>query len=202
MTVQQSDYFKRIVSGDTIDASHKFKPVFHFQPYARLVFAMNRLPRVKDTSHGYYRRLLIVPFNKTFDGDNADRELADKLVAELDGIFLWALQGLDRLNKNQSFSEACQVGNMLEEYQRANNPLVAFVEDCCQLDVNASISKDSIYEEYKDYADKYGYSALSANIFFRELYAAYPNVRPTRPGPRNRRDHCVHGIELTPFLGL
>ena len=49
-TLEQADYFKRIVSGDTIDAAHKHKPVFHFQPFARLVFAMNRMPRIKDTS--------------------------------------------------------------------------------------------------------------------------------------------------------
>jgi putative DNA primase/helicase len=202
MTVQQSDYFKRVVSGDTIDASHKFKPVFHFQPYARLVFAMNRLPRVKDTSHGYYRRLLIVPFDRIFDGDNADRELSNKLLSELDGIFMWALQGLERLYTKEAFSESSRVTEMLKQYTRMNNPLIAFVEDCCMLDVSASISKDTIYDSYKTYANKYGYSAVSATTFFRELYAAYPSVRASRLGSRDHREQWVKGIDLIPFLSI
>ena len=200
MSIQQSDYFKRIVSGDTIDASHKFKPVFNFRPYARLVFAMNRLPRVKDTSHGYYRRLLIVPFNRTFDGDNADRELSSKLLTELDGIFLWALQGLNRLYEKETFTEPPQVSKMLEEYKRANNPLVAFVEDSCELDMYATTSKEKIYEEYKAYAENYGYVAMSANIFFRELYAAFPDVKATRLGSRGHRENHVQGIRVVRTL--
>ena len=85
-----SGYIKSIVSGDAIDACYKFKDIFTFTPFARLVVAMNELPRVRDRSHGFYRRLLIIPFNKRFEGVKADRQLKHKLKKELDGIFLWA----------------------------------------------------------------------------------------------------------------
>jgi putative DNA primase/helicase len=196
MTVNQSDYFKRIVSGDTIDAAHKHKPVFSFRPYARLVFAMNRMPQVKDTSHGFYRRLILVPFNRKFEGEDADRGLSNKLLAELDGIFLWALEGLARLYQNDGFTEPQSSRKRLAGYKRANNPVVAFVEDCCELEADASTKKQDLYKQFKDYCSDYGYSAGSDNEFFKELYPAYPTLRAARLGPREMRDHYVKGIKM------
>jgi putative DNA primase/helicase len=200
MTVDQSDYFKRIVSGDTIDAAHKHKPVFSFRPYARLVFAMNRMPQVKDTSHGFYRRLILVPFNRKFEGDNADKRLSDKLLAELDGIFLWALEGLERLYRNDGFTEPQSSRKRLAGYKRANNPVVAFVEDCCELEPDASTKKQDLYKQFKDYCSDSGCSAGSDNEFFKELYAAYPTLKAARLGPREMRDHYVKGIKVVETL--
>jgi len=195
-TLEQADYFKRIVTGDTIDAAHKHKPVFHFRPFARLVFAMNRMPRIKDTSHGFYRRLLIVPFNRVFTEKEQDRQLRHKLIAEVNGIFQWALRGLDRLYDNDGFTEPQVVREALAAYQRANNPVVAFVEDRCNLDTEFSTSKDTLYETYKGYCEDYGFKPGSLSTFFRELYAQYPALVAARPRTETGREHTVDGIVL------
>jgi len=192
--VSKSEYFKSIISGDLIDASHKNKPVFTFRPHARLVFAMNRIPRVQDTSYGFYRRLLIVPFERTFEGTEADRTLANKLTTELDGIFCWALEGLDRLLTEDSFTIPEVSEEMLAEYKRINNPLLPFVQERCSLDTSRSMAKDDLYEEYKKYCENYGYHALAYGNFFKELYAQYPTLNPGRLGPRADRGQYVKGI--------
>jgi putative DNA primase/helicase len=196
MTVEQADYLKRVISGDTIDAAHKGSPVFTFRPFARLVFAMNRMPRVKDTSHGFYRRLLMVPFNRAFEGEDADRALSRKLVEEIDGIFRWTLQGLDRLSQTGSFIETVSGVAMLTAYKRANNPLVAFVQDACELAPGADSAKDALYGEYRKYCTEKGFAAASSETFFRELYAAFPDCKPARLGPQGARDHYVKGIKI------
>jgi len=196
-TLEQADYFKRIVTGDTIDAAHKHKPVFHFQPFARLVFAMNRMPRIRDTSHGFYRRLLIVPFNRVFTEEEQDRQLRQKLIEETDGIFQWALRGLDRLYDNDAFTEPQVVREALAAYQRANNPVVAFVEDCCILSSDASTSKNDLYGEYKQYCEDYGFKPASLSTFFKELYGAYPNLTARRPRAGEGREQVVEGILIT-----
>lgn len=81
-------------------------------------------------------------------------------------------------------------------YKRANNPVVAFVEDCCELEADASIKKQDLYKQFKDYCSDYGYSARSDNEFFKELYAAYPTLKSARLGPRGMRDHYVKGIKV------
>jgi putative DNA primase/helicase len=199
--LEKSDYFKRIVSGDTIDAAHKNKPVFHFRPHARPIFAMNRMPRVKDTSYGFYRRLFMVPFNRIFRGEQADRQLAEKLLVELDGIFLWALEGLQRLYRNDSFTVPKATEEMLRDYRRANNPIITFVEEICELGSELAILKDTLYEEYTKYCQRYKYPVVSFSTFFRELYSSYPELKPARLGPKDgTREHHVKGIDVSCVL--
>lgn len=200
-TLEQADYFKRIVSGDTIDAAHKFKDVFEFRPFARLVFAMNKVPRIKDTSHAFYRRLLIQPFNRVFEPHEQDKQLQKKLIAEADGIFVWALRGLDRLYDNDAFTEPQVVREALDEYRRENNPVVAFVQDKCNLDTEFSTGKSFLYEEYKKYCDTYGFKAASLSTFFKELYGAYPGLKATRPRTDEGREQVIEGIVVVKNIG-
>src|SRR5699024_12099486 len=76
--------------------------------YAKLVILLNRLIDSDDTSVGYFRRLVIIPFNKRYyelkQGEQPeegisymDVHLIDKLVAEISGIFNFSLEGLHDL---------------------------------------------------------------------------------------------------------
>jgi len=196
-TLEKSDYFKSIVTGDTISAAHKHKPAFDFRPVVRLIFACNRLPRVRDTSHGFYRRLIIIPFERRFEGDKADRHLSKNLLSELDGIFLWALQGLKRLYRRGHLTESQAVEEALADYMRYNNPLMAFVQDYCKLDPAGSTSKETLYSQYREYSEKCGYSAFSRESFFRELYAAYPQLEAARVRQEGEREQVIMGITVS-----
>lgn len=200
-TLEKSDYFKSIVTGDTISAARKHKDAFDFRPAVRLIFACNRLPRVRDTSHGFYRRLIILPFERRFEGDNADRHLKKKLLAELDGIFLWALRGLQHLYQQGHFTESETVDEALSAYKRYNNPLMAFVQDSCEIDPNATTNKDTLYSEYQKYSEKYGYSAFAKESFFRELYAAYPQLEAARIRQKGEREQMVMGVAVVKYVG-
>lgn len=92
--------FKQIVSGDTVTAEVKHGDIFTFQPKCKMVFAMNSLPHTTDKSKGLYRRLVILPFDVTFSGENDNKMLEEELRQELDGILAFALKGLKRLRAN------------------------------------------------------------------------------------------------------
>jgi putative DNA primase/helicase len=195
-TLEKSDYFKSIVTGDSISASHKHKPVFDFRPVCRLIFACNRLPRVRDTSYGFHRRLIIVPFNRKFEGNKADLHLASRLLNELDGIFQWALRGLTRLRDQGHFTGSEATDSALAEYRRLNNPLIAFTEDKCQIVKGIYTQKDDLYEAYKKYIEKHGYQPLNQGNFFKELYAIYPQLKAVRPRTDAGRENVVEGIQV------
>jgi putative DNA primase/helicase len=79
--------FKRIVTGEPILADIKNKKPVQFRPHCKLIFAANRLPQTTDTSKGYFRRLLVLKLNQSFEGSRKDKDLKSKLFKELDGIF-------------------------------------------------------------------------------------------------------------------
>lgn len=181
----ESPYFKAITSGDPIDGAFKHQNSFQFLPFCKLVFAGNMLPRVKDTTHGYYRRLLPIKFKRQFFVGDPDRDpqLLDKLKEELSDIFVWALAGLMRLKKQKAFTNCDETDEIMRGYKRSNNPVQCYAED--RLDFTESdedqTSKDAIYEDYRGYCKSHGYQGIfSRENFFSELYSIRGQLRESR----------------------
>jgi putative DNA primase/helicase len=58
--------FKAITGGDAMMAEYKFRDSFEFVPYARLIFSANHPPKSQDASPAFFRRWIVVPFERTF----------------------------------------------------------------------------------------------------------------------------------------
>jgi phage/plasmid primase, P4 family, C-terminal domain len=173
--------FKAIVTGDTISADEKYGQPFQFKPYCKLLFSTNNMPRVGDKSEGYYRRLLILPFNRQFNKEERDHKLKYKIASsELDGIFLWALNGLKRLRNRGYFEESASMLNVKDEYRKENNNVIIFIEEMCVLDAHDDISKDDLYQAYNNWCLDSGYRSLSKITFGRELIRQYASVNKGR----------------------
>lgn len=92
--------FKAITGGDSLMAEYKFKDSFEIVPHARLVFSANHPPKSQDASPAFFRRWLVVPFQRTFASGAPDTIPSDKLdailsdPAELSGVLNKALEAL------------------------------------------------------------------------------------------------------------
>ena len=194
----ESPHFKAIVTGDPIQASFKFRDSFDFIPFCKLAFATNRLPRVLDNSDGLFRRIMPVSFKRQFlEGDpDRDPHLEEKLEAELSGIFEWAIVGLHRLWENKGFTDCAETRGLIQDYRRLNNPILCYVEDHCSLGAEQRIKKDELYQDYRSYCGKNGYSPHGREGFFRELKAAVNNLKETRPRQNGKRSRVFEGIGL------
>lgn len=195
----ESQFFKAIVTGDPISAAFKHKDSFSFNPFVKLAFASNKLPKVLDNSDGFYRRLLIVEFKRQYLEDDPDRDplLEDKLTAELDGIFEWALIGLHRLREQGRFTQCSETLELIQAYRRLNNPVMCFVEDACVLGDDHIVDRDTLFKEYRTYCSANGYVPFSKENFFRELYAAQSHLTTCRPRANNPGRHrMVKGIDI------
>lgn len=117
-------YLKEIVAGDVIEAERKYQPSFSFRPYVRLVGATNHLPRLLDTSDGFFRRAIVISFNRQFIGDQCDPQLEGRLVEELPGILVWAVDGLKRLRERGQFDIPQSSTAQLAQYRKDSNPVV------------------------------------------------------------------------------
>ena len=93
--IEDNGIFKALVGEDYLTVEKKNKNPFSFQPYARLLFSCNSIPKnYGDKSEGFYRRLIIVRFNHSVPEERRDPELLEKFRCEADGIFQFALEGL------------------------------------------------------------------------------------------------------------
>ena len=196
---------KAIVSGEEVLMEEKHENPFFLKPTAKLIVACNDMPYSKDRSHATDRRLLILNFDRSFSDKTCDKGLAEKLIAEKDGIFCWCLQGLRQLHKRDHFEEPEESESARKNYQKENNPVFAFVEDHCYRDPQSSISKYKFYESYRSYCTTIGQHALSMNRFARELKRHY-FLKDDLGMENGHRSRVWLGIkpmaEVTPFFEL
>lgn len=164
-------YFKQIVSGEPIPAERKYQDPFSFKPFARLIGATNHLPRLQDLSDGFFRRAIILSFNRKFTGDDCDPTLEATLTSELPGILTWAVEGLKELRVSGKFAIPPSSIEAMQQYKVESDPVALFVASCLQLSDDERMSPSEIYEGYKSWAKINGYAAFNIINFGKRLAA-------------------------------
>ena len=123
----KTENFKAIVSGDTITINIKYRSSISYKPSVKLVFVVNNVPDSMDVTNGYFRKLMIVPFQRTFEPDERNVNLTNELLEEIPGILNWAIIGLKRLRENQyQFSESQAIKQFHQAYYSEQNPVNEF----------------------------------------------------------------------------
>jgi putative DNA primase/helicase len=177
--IDDNGIFKALVGEDFLTAERKNKDPFTFQPYARLLFSCNAIPRnYGDKSDGFYRRLIIIRFSRAVPEEKRDAELLDKFAAEADGIFLFAVEGLKRLIANKyKFSETDATKAELQRYRIDSNSVLSFVEDNCEIETKAETERGELFIKYREYCHNAGLSPVSQKTFNKDLELSYPQIK-------------------------
>jgi putative DNA primase/helicase len=193
-----TSYFKTIVAGDAIDAEKKFKDVYSFRPYARLIFSANELPHSPDNTNAFFRRWKIVPFDNKVTADTDDKNLISKLSTdeELSGLLNLAIASLKKLFDDGEFIQSESLAQAKEEYRRASDSAYAFLVENCEAGSDYSIGKSDLYEEYRGYCKDAGLQPLSRTRFNRRLKESFT----VRDWLNDRRWHWK-GIDLKQNYG-
>ncbi len=156
---------KAITSGDTVNICRKYKTSIDYKPTIKLIFLLNTLPDTSDNTHGYYRKILIIPFNRIFREDEANRGLKTEIIqSEMSGILNWALEGAKRLvQNNYVFTESKTAKKELEEYKADQNPVDCFYKEILVEDELSSEYKKDILKAYKDFLYAMGFSSRGSD---------------------------------------
>jgi P4 family phage/plasmid primase-like protien len=182
-TLRSSSMFKTLVTGDPITAERKFGQPFTFRNYARLIFSCNKIPDSRDRTYAFYRRWLVIPFEKTFTGKEADKGLRVKLYAELSGVLNRALEGLQRLDTNHAFTVPKAVQDALDAYKRENNTVASFAAECLTENPLGHITKKWLYQQYRGWCQLQKLHAarqVEFKLGLHELFPALDEVRLNR----------------------
>lgn len=116
-------------------------------------------------------------FNNTVPKEKRDPNLVDKFRAEADGIFLFALEGLKRLMKNNYvFSETEKNKAELQQYREDSDSVLSFVREYCQVDAAHEIGSTELFHAYKNYCEECGLKPYSQKMFVSQLTSALPQI--------------------------
>ena len=163
---------KSLVSGGLCQVDRKYRDPISFHPTAKWVILGNAMPAVSDQSHGFWRRMPVVPFGRQFDPEEQDPALVHKITSrELSGVLSWAVAGLVRLVRRGQLppqSEA-MLKAQGEGQKESNSVLAWWRDDRAEIDADFETPRQAVYSDYKIWCTENGMSPLGVERFWNRL---------------------------------
>jgi len=160
--VLHDGHYKRLVSQDRIMARYPYGKPFRFVPRCKVWGAMNATPRVLDRSDAVFNRVIIIPMTRVIPDNKRNPLMESELLKELPGIFNWALEGLNRLRKQDGFTTSSRIEKEREQFRAKNDTELAFIQDVCDIHVKNKIKASELYSSYKQWCIANGFYPKSS----------------------------------------
>ena len=184
INIDDSSIFKTITGGGVIQVEFKGKPAFPYHYRGGVLFGCNDLPYIKDDKGDHvYNRIMIIPCTKVIPKEQQIKGIVEELKSEATGIFLWALEGLNRLiTNNYNFTTSIVSEKAKDEYKKMNDTVYRFIREDYIITEN---NKDKIKKT--EFEDSYNIWKASEN----------ENVGVEKRNVKNRM--AKHGICLVEY---
>lgn len=147
---------KQLTGQDPVTARFLHAEFFTFQPTLKLWLSVNHKPIIRDDSHGMWRRVCLIPYNETFDGDRRDNNLSAKLKAEASGILNWLIVGCLESQKRGLSDRPEAIVEATNNYRADSDDLGDFLAAKMTIHEQARISGREFYKIYKAWAIEEG----------------------------------------------
>jgi len=171
--LRETGMIKSLIGRDTIQAKRKFLRDLSFVNYAKMIFAANELPRIFDTTDGFWTKWILIEFPYKFVSEEEynnlkeeekekhriiDSNIIEKLSSpeELSGLLNYALDGLDRILTQKDFSYSKSTAEVKDMWIRKSDSFTAFCYDCLKEEPDSLISKDKLKKTFYIYRKKHG----------------------------------------------
>lgn len=202
---KETGKFKTITGNAGVMAELKYGNPWPMRNKAKIVITYNKIPYLGDTTIGMRRRLLIVPcdFDLNEVPEKVDPNIEEKLEAELPGIFLRALQGWHRLEKQSGFTFSEHVENKIDEIAILSDSVFAFIEECLNITKDESdfVALPTMYEAYTDHHHDQSENAkpVSKKAFSQRL--KHFSLKSTRIKSDGKVFRGVRGVKFKGSVG-
>lgn len=170
--LKETGMIKSLIGRDTIQAKRKYLRDLNFVNYAKMVFAANELPKIYDTTDGFWTKWVLIEFPYKFVTREVyeesskeekkrlkimDPEIIKKITSpeELSGLLNYALDGLDRLLENKDFSYSKSTKEVKDMWIRKSDSFTAFCYDHLLENFDENITKKLLRRIYHKYRKKH-----------------------------------------------
>lgn len=186
----------RISGEDSVDVERKYlPPITNTKLSTRFIVLSNELPNLADASSALVGRMILLRLTRSFYGSE-DTNLADRLLTELPGILLWSIAGVRRLRERGRFTQPRSGAESIGEMKELASPVSAFVRERCNVG-RGSVEVKDLFDAWKKWCEETGRREHGTiQIFGRNLTAAHPSVKLTRPRKGGVPTRVYEGIKI------
>ncbi|HEO4140721.1 TPA: DNA primase [Streptococcus agalactiae] len=165
--VDESSNFNSVVTGEPVSIEKKGENPYMAIFKKTVIQSTNAMPSFKNKSNGTYRRIIIIPFLKTFSAKDDDWAIKDDYInrPEVLEYVLWKSINLDF----ERFSEPKATEEQMKVFKKDNNTVLAFVEEWFDDFESTALPTRFLWWLYKEWCKENGYTALKKTTFEKEL---------------------------------
>ena len=170
---------KNLITGDPVTAQHKYGNHFDLIPNCKFIFSTNEMPKAgKD--EGWYRRMLIIPFERQFKNSKFNEEeiKTPDALNYLGTIALKEYQALYDLpaNDDEKWADFESSMKSLTTYKEETDNAYAFYNsldweslNCTVVDGQRLFLKSDLFNRYKDFVEENGFKEKSKISFGKTI---------------------------------
>ncbi|MCE4624846.1 MAG: phage/plasmid primase, P4 family [Desulfurococcales archaeon] len=195
--IKDPDIFKKLTGQDLVRAERKFKEPFYFVNYAKMIFSANKLPRVDENTHAWWRRWIGLEFPNQFPEDPTffDRTFTER---EIEAGIIISLLALRNVMLRRSFTESGL--DMTDKWKRLSDSVYRFVKELEEagyltLSPRAYVEKQRLYSLYVRWAEAEGESPVTHKRFTQRLKQEF-GVTADRKKIQGKSKHVYFGIGI------
>jgi len=174
---------KNIVSGEGLQVQKKYQDPFTLYPVCKLMFSCNRFPKSFDQSQGFFRRWIIVKWERNFENDPQRipylREKLEDNKIEKNLVFSNLVAIANKLNKVGRFTHNKEWRTIQKEWNENANPIDAFASNCI-IDSDGNKTKRDTYQFYKDFCLEKGENPFGLGQFGKQFSEYYDEDRDNK----------------------
>ncbi|ABF38860.1 DNA primase [Streptococcus pyogenes] len=117
-----------VASGDPVQVNRKGKDTYEATYRLMCIFSGNDLPKARNKTTGWYRRLCLIPFNADFNGEVERPEIKDQFMKDKQ-LLEWVLFKILNMEDFDKFIEPKAVREVIESYKKDNDYIRLWVTE-------------------------------------------------------------------------
>ncbi len=166
---------KDLTGGDMIRARRMREDYWQFAPTHKIILACNHKPVIRGTDHALWRRVRLIPFDMIVPEEEQDRELPEKLRAELPGILAWCVRGCLDWQAN-GMAAPSEVKLATADYRKTEDTINTFLTECCTSNPDLNVKASALLEAFREWSGDKRFSQRRFGLVLTERgYTRYTN---------------------------
>lgn len=162
---------KALAGRESISARPLYGEFFTFDPRFTVWVRTNHRPIIKGDDDGIWRRIVVLPFRRKFEGGQCDPHLEAKLWAERNGILGWMIRGARQYLTAGNLTLSPMILAEQRQYRCESDLLGEFLADRTVVDPAGRVPDKDLFRGWCTWCDDNGNKAGSKSSFTKRLAA-------------------------------
>ena len=177
--MRKSGKLKQIIGGEGIEVQQKYQDPYTMYSRAKFIFSANRFPKTYDQTDGFFRRFIVLQWNRKFVDEEKDTHLLEKLITdkkEMAKVFQVLVKLAKDIDKQGDFTFTKPINEVRDTWNELADPILMFIQKRL-IDAGGNIcTKKDVYEDYVQFARVHEMVPLRIGAFGTEFRNYYEEV--------------------------